>query len=305
MTHQNKPKILIVRSGKALLPETHAYEQYLSAKGFKVEVGSDQELDGSFDIMVRFMGLDPALVARKRSKSLKVVHEYVSLSSPPVARFKDFLKLHINSKPAGRIFLNVQVKQRMPFSDNIPSMFREMGVDRMFYQKPTANPDFDIVYAGADRIGLRQVINQLAGLGMKILLIGEFPAGFSEHAADKSLVHFAGKVPYLQVPSLYANCRLGLNFTPDIYPYRIQTSTKTLEYCAAGLGVISNRYLWVENFSNTRNGRFLWLENIESKNDIDQFGFIIPSVSDLEWNQLLDRAGLDSFLLSLLKQVNH
>lgn len=301
MTHQINPKILIVRSAKALLPETHAYEQYLSEKGLKVVVGSDQELDGSFDIMVRFMGLDTALVARKRSKNLIVVHEYVSLSSPPVARFKDFLKLHINSKPAGRIFLNEQVKQCMPFSDDVPCMFRDMGIDRMFYQKPSATPEFDIVYAGADRTGLRQVINQLAGLGMKILLIGEFPAGFSEQAIDKSLVHFAGKVPYRQVPSLYANCRLGLNFTPDIYPYRFQTSTKTLEYCAAGLGVISNRYPWVENFANTRNGRFLWLENIEFKNDIDQFGFIIPGVSDLEWNQLLDRAGLGSFLLSLLK----
>lgn len=301
MTQHNKPTIFIIRSGKALLPETFAYEQYLSAKGFTVKIGSENELDESYDILIRFMGFDSPFCARKRNKNHVVVHEYVSLSTPPLAKVKDFMKLHFNKKPAGRIFLNEQVKQRLPFTDEIPWIYREMGVDQMFYQKPSANPEFDLVYAGAERHGLMHEINRLTRLGIKILMIGEFTASFNQYISDKSLVHFAGKVPYRQVPSLYSNCRLGLNFTPDIYPYRIQTSTKTLEYCAAGLGVVSNRYNWVENFARLRNASFLWLEEIESKQIIDQYNYIIPDVSDLEWNQLLDRAGLDSFLISLLK----
>jgi hypothetical protein len=58
-----------------------------------------------------------------------------------------------------------------------------------------------------------------------------------------------GPVSRDQLPEIYKNARFGLNYTPDIYPYNVQTSTKTLEYLASGLGVISNKYKWSEFFS--------------------------------------------------------
>lgn len=39
-----------------------------------------------------------------------------------------------------------------------------------------------------------------------------------------------GPVNRDQLPEIYKNARFGLNYTPDIYPYNVQTSTKTLEY---------------------------------------------------------------------------
>lgn len=89
-----------------------------------------------------------------------------------------------------------------------------------------------------------------------------------------------------------------MNFIPDQYPFNIQTSTKTLEYCASGLGVISNRYYWIENFKFSRSANFFWLTNHFSKNDVEDFNFQIPSVIDLAWNNVLTNSDFISFLNS-------
>nr|MBJ6958412.1 hypothetical protein [Vibrio cholerae] len=103
------------------------------------------------------------------------IHEYQSLSTEPFPKIKDFLKVNINKKPKGRIFLNSTVKERLRFNDDIPYIYRDMGVDKAFYQSSKANKEFDIVYSGSirGRQGLIPQLYRLASLGFKILIIGD------------------------------------------------------------------------------------------------------------------------------------
>ena len=59
---------------------------------------------------------------------------------------------------------------------------------------------------------------------------------------------------------------IGFNFIPDIYPWNIQTSTKVIEYLSSNLTVVSNRYKWINNFSNS-----FEISEISFYEDIDNF----------------------------------
>ena len=60
------------------------------------------------------------------------------------------------------------------------------------------------------------------------------------------------KLDLNEIIKVFNITKCGLNFTPDIFPFNVQSSTKTIEYSAAGLGVISNRYIWAETFEKSR-----------------------------------------------------
>lgn len=256
----------------AYTPEAYAYEKYLSQHGWQVQL--DYTLDPNNDINIYFMGLRPFW--KKAQGRAVEIHEYQSLSTPPYAKIKDYVKKMVNQKPVGRIFLNHIVHDGLQFSDSVPYIYRDMGVDDMFFQKPNDNPDFDIIYCGsiAGRVGLIDVLLNLAK-EYKVLVVG--------HVADDMLpllskenITLAGRVDRKDLPELYRNARYGLNYTPDIYPFNVQTSTKTLEYLAAGLHVISNKYMWAENFFKEINYTPIWLNNID----------LFPIISEVDVNMV-------------------
>src|SRR5690606_2923229 len=112
-------------SHNAYTPEAYAYEQYLTSKGWQVQL--DYELDPNNDINIFFMGTRPFW--KEKKGRAKEIHEYQSLSTPPYAKIKNFSKKIINKKPDGRIFLNKIVAQHFNFNNNIPCIYRDMGVD--------------------------------------------------------------------------------------------------------------------------------------------------------------------------------
>lgn len=288
-------------SEKAYLPEAYAYASYLENRGLKIALLKGEERHEPIDLLLQFMGFEPSFFQKPAKNAPPVIHEYSSLSVPPFARVKDQVKSLFNRTPSARIFQNEQVKEILGFSDNRPFLLRDMGVDSSFFGKPLHGAEFDLVYAGSERPGLEKVVRQFETLGMKMLLIGDFSSEFRKTFRMAGHVTFSGRMSRQEIPLLLRKCRMGLNFTPDVYPYRFQTSTKTLEYCAAGLGVISNRYAWVEKFCADRQASFLWLEDATTGKAIERFEYVTPSVSDLEWNCLLDKAGFADFLISLLK----
>jgi hypothetical protein len=77
-----------------------------------------------------------------------------------------------------------------------------------------------------------------------------------------------------------------------------------LEYCAAGLGVVSNSYQWVREFATERDAVFLWLDRLNVREDFEQAAFRVPDVSDLEWDIVLDKAGLLPFVQTLYEVVS-
>lgn len=290
-------KIRIPLSKHAYAPEAHAYKEFLTNRGWEVQLDYECVPDEpAVDIRVCFMGLRPFWSASKLH--IPEVHEYHSLSTPPYATVKNLIKRCINRQPAGRIFLNETVRKDLLFEDETPAIYRDMGIDRRFFAAQQANPEFDLIYSGTvrGRLGLVDELLRLAKLGLKILIVGEVEESTRKLFSIFDHVIFTGRLQQHELPEIYGRAWAGLNYTPDVYPFNCQTSTKTLEYCAAGLGVVSNRYQWASKFMEQRGAAFLWLDNLKARTDLNNFSFQIPDVSDLEWSTLLDVAGLDNFL---------
>ncbi|SEO84347.1 glycosyltransferase [Acinetobacter sp. yr461] len=296
-------KIGISLKQNAYTPEAYAYQEYLIARGHSIQLDYEHLLDNNNDINIYFMGVRP-FWKKKRIKAIEV-HEYQSLSTPPYAILKDIVKKTINSKPSGRIFLNEEVENTLQFKDSIPSIRRDMGVDEALYQQKSDNPIYDIVYCGSilGRQGLVEAIIQLANLDLKILIIGTVTSEIEQiFKLSQKNITLLGRVERSELPKLYRECRFGLNFTPDIYPFNIQTSTKTLEYLASGLSVISNKYQWIEEFALNHDYQPIWLESISSKDDLisNINNDVQVDMHIYKWGNILENSGFENFLLKLV-----
>lgn len=281
---------LIEISDKAYTPEAYAYSKYLSNHGFNVNLTAEKVCRSEYDIGIRFLGFYPFWKSNKKNRCKFEIHEYHSLSTPPYQRFKDLVKSTLNSRPDARIFLNNNVKNALHFLPATPYIFRGMGVDSEFFTSSTESKEYHLVYSGSinGRPGLVEEIIKLSNLGFTILIIGSVSKEFVSLVSPHTNITLTGRVERDKLPKLYKKCIAGLNFTPDIYPFNIQDSTKTLEYCAAGIGVVSNRYKWINDFAASRKAKFLWLDQISNLTQLEEFEFFTPDISDLEWTHLLD-----------------
>lgn len=294
-------KVGITLSKFSYTPEAFAYEKYLISLGVNVQL--DYELDPYNDINIYFMGMRPRW--KKEKFQAKEIHEYQSLSTPPYAYLKNVTKKIINKKPHGRIFLNNFVHQDLHFKDNLPYLYRDMGVDESLFQLPNNNPEYDIIYCGS--IGGRKgLIDTLLNLAKKykVVVVGRVSDSEEKLLQSKNLT-LIGPVTREQLPEIYRNSRFGLNYTPDIYPYNIQTSTKTLEYLASGLGVISNKYKWSEDFFNDIGYQPIWLGEDHFLKDIDlnNINIINPSlINKYSWHNILSNSNLNMFLREILDE---
>lgn len=297
-------KIGISLSENAYTPESYAYEKYLKKLGHNVQLS--YKLDPFNDINIYFMGMRSFF--QKNEGIAKEVHEYQSLSTPPYAGIKNIAKRIVNKKPDGRIFLNNFVYKELGFKDHIPFIYRDMGVDEMFFQNPLVNPEFDIIYCGSvsTRIGLVQTLLNLAKKNYTILVIGNVTE-IERHALKSKNITLMGAVKRELLPEMYRNAKFGLNYTPDIYPYNVQTSTKTLEYLASGLEVISNRYKWSEVFFEKINYSPVWLEEdgtLSIKEECCSKTVNSSIIKSYSWENILSSSNLDGFLKEVLDEVN-
>lgn len=295
-------KVGITLKKSAYTPEAYAYEKYLKKNGHQVQL--DYELDPNNDVNIYFMGTRP-FWGKKEGRAIEI-HEYQSLSTPPYAQFKNFAKKIVNKQPSGRVFLNEFVHRDLSFSDNIPYIYRDMGVDETLFQSPSENPLYDIVYCGsiAGRNGLIEVLRRLAE-NYKVVVVGQV-SDLERSLLKHGNITIIGRVERKNLPEIYKNARFGLNFTPNFYPYNIQTSTKTLEYLASGLHVISNKYKWSEQFFNKINYQPIWIDdfNFISNNDmIDVSDFKSNLIQDYSWNKILEKSNLDGFLREALNEI--
>ena len=295
-------KIGIPLSSFAYTPEAYAYEKYLKKLGHQIQL--DYELDPDNDINIYFMGTRP-FWKKKEGRAIEI-HEYQSLSTPPHAHLKNFAKKIVNKKPSGRIFLNNFVHHDLNFTDDVPYIYRDMGVDEALFQRPNENPLYDIVYCGSitGRIGLVETLLKLAKY-YRIIVVGKITEE-EKKLLQVNNITLMGPVNRDQLPEIYKNARFGLNYTPDIYPYNVQTSTKTLEYLASGLGVISNKYKWSEFFFSQLNYQPIWLgDNIELnvKNFVCEEK-ILPEMNCFSWENILRNSNLNDFLKGVLNEFS-
>lgn len=285
---------------EAYTPEAFAYRDYLAIHGHVVRLCEGSAMSPEADVRIYFMGMRPIWNQGRRERG-RVVHEYQSLSVPPCARVKDVAKRLCNARPTGRIFLNPFIRSGLSFSDGVPYLYRDMGVSSNLFAATPAGPEYDILYCGSvdGRPGLLKELVRLARLGIRILVVGTVSDRVLAWLRGQRNITLAGRLARQDLPQAFSSARVGLNYTPDVHPFNIQTSTKTLEYCAAGLGVISNRYSWIGEFARNRGFEPLWLDQIGSKDDLLRRTFKPVDVSDLEWNHVLDTAGFLGFLAGL------
>lgn len=285
--------------GGAYVPEAYAYDRFLKRKGYDVQLECEASLDPNNDVNIYFMGLRPRWRAEK-NRAIEV-HEYQSLSVPPYSVVKDWAKVLINKKPSGRIFLNHEVSSRMHFFERVPYIYRDMGVDAEMFQSRDVCPEFDIVYCGSisGRKGLRDVLVQLANRGFKIIVVGDLSLEDAGILKASGNVTLTGRLARHEIPEIYRKCYAGLNFTPDIFPFNLQTSTKTLEYLASGLQVVSNDYFWIRKFAKERWLNVVWLNSCESP-DVVRESVSCVDVHDLSWDAILEQANLSNFLHNLV-----
>lgn len=291
----------ITLSDHAYTPEAFAYEKYLSKAGWEVTLAREEDIPRSVDIAILFMGMKPIW---KKKKFKKEIHEFHSLSVPPFARVKDFLKSYGSYVPDGRIFLNDDVRHRLFFRDSRPYLLRDMGIDEGLSRCVRTTFSYDIIYCGSieNRPGLVGHLLNLADMGFRLIVVG----GCSSNTQNQLIAHpnikYVGKVGRELLPELYANARFGLNFTPDMYPFNIQTSTKTLEYLAAGLGVISNRYEWIEKFAEQNKFTPVWLDDVSQLTNNSSYPVSLQQnvMEKYSWDSILTRANFENWLSDIV-----
>lgn len=300
-------KILCIHEGKSYLPEIDAYKKYFAAYGDFQFIDSIKDLNGiyevgDFDILWYIMGTDFKAV------NMPKVHDYASLSTGNMQTVKNLAKRVFNKTPNLRLFLNDHVKNTMNFTDSVPYLIRDMGVDKSFFIK-SVKKEYDFVYMGA--ITEERKIPQLlykfkSDLKSKsILVIGEVPLHIYKEFSSSSNIIFSGKLTYKDVPRLASKAIYGINMVPDQSPFNSQTSTKLLEYCALGLKVITTQYQWQKEFENRNSAHFFKIDEKLEKfdlNAIENFKFKTPGVEDLEWSNILDSLELNTKLLTVIEQ---
>ncbi len=253
-----------VHPGDAYLPELQAYEAFLRAAGHASRIHrSADAVPGDASIVWWMCGLVPHAAAQRLGNAFHV-HEYASASVPPWAWAKDRLKHWRQPRPHYRLFQNEWVRRRMGFRDGVPFEYRDMGIAASFLEASGAAPpppDHEFVYLGEMRRlqHFLPLFDALGRTGRRVLLIGELPAPMAASLQQRARVTLTGRVPHGQVPGLLRRARVGLNLVPHQAPFTWQTSTKLLEYCAAGLQVLSTDYHWVREFARCHRARFAYL----------------------------------------------
>lgn len=275
--------IAIQKTNKAFLPEAYAYRDYFQANGLVCEIVSSESNDIlQYDAVLLFHGFHPFW---KRYPDF-IISDYNSLSTGKFNRLKDVVKRVLNVRGDFHIFLNENVRKNMFFSSKINYTIRGMGYSANSIKLENVKKEFDIVYCGSYRPGIDFQIEKLAALGFKMAVVG------FEYKSDNTNIRSFGRVEPYEAMNIITQSKYGLNYTPDIFPLNIQDSTKVIEYCAAGLGVITNRYKWINDFEKDIGANFLSIDNIKTIKDVTDFNFQSGDIANLSWTSVLESSNI-------------
>jgi len=304
-------EILLIEQGKAHLPELIGYKEFLTNKGFSVVVVNKfdlMKLEKSFikdKVLWYFMGFYPFKVAAKL-----IIHDYRSLSTGFLPRFKDFLKKNFNHKPDIRVFLNQKVEEMLGFKDDVPKVYLDMGLPNYIKTYSAISFDkleYDFIYVGAVckermlHLALDSFVKKY-GKTKRFLLVGAYENDIREMFSSFENIIFAGKVPQEQVFKLVKLSKYAVCVLPDVYPYRFQTPTKLLEYMALGCRILSTRTESImEMLYKTGNlDKVCFFDPKQDFPSEEDLGCVRPAslvIDDYLWDKLLERSGIVDLIL--------
>ncbi|MFN7116616.1 MAG: glycosyltransferase [Saprospiraceae bacterium] len=294
-------KIAFLHPGNAHLPELEIYRDYFTQHGFEVNIYTKKDTVylAEYDIEWHLMGTDFTPKVPGRLK----IHEYISLSLPPLSKLKNYIKVSFNTTPDLRIFHNTAVKQQLNFEDKAPYLFRDAGIGAHFFNPTPTDKKYDFVYHGSMHRSrhLDQFLTIFAERFQHytLLVVGNPGKTLQSQFHFAKNIYFAGQVPYNMIPNVINQARYGLNYIPPIYPYYLQPSLKLLEYCALGLNIISTDYTWVNHFEQSRSGHFFKINKDWSNfypDAVLNFPYKTPEVTDLQWINILTSSNILNFI---------
>lgn len=303
-------KILLVRSNKAYLPQIDASIDYFNEKklGFQLyDSAKLSDIDWSdFDCLWKFTGFD---IYRKLN--VPIIHEYASLSTGLLPRLKNKGKKILNYKPDLRIYLNEFVSKGLGLNDEIDYVYRDMGVDDIFFQYKDSPKSYDCVYIGSitKERGIPYLLDYFKwnGKNRSLLLIGGVPDEIYKAYSSCDNITFTGNMLYKEVPKYASQAIYGINYMPNKYPYNLQTSTKLLEYLAMGLEVITTDYLWINQFIKENNVNLITidqtldgLENAIRNHERNSSGKTMNDWEKFKWKHVIEQSGLEEKLLNIV-----
>ncbi len=292
--------VCFARDGKAYRPEIDAYCAYLNEQsGYVAKAVTSDDPHNGCDLLWLFAGV------LQKSHRIPVVHEYASLSTGRAPHMKDRVKRLLNSTPTGRVFLSQYVVSEMGFPDEVPFILRDMGVPDSFFRLPPSQTSYDFVYSGtiASGRGSTTVLDWFSRSDMTLLMVGDDPEKLQRRYARCRNIAFAGSVPHNEVAELLSMARYGLAYTPPKRPWGHQTSTKLLEYLAAGLHVCTNSTPWVDRFAGESGAGMMFVRDDLAdltEERLKQTSFSRPDMDRFRWTNILDRAELTAFIDQLV-----
>ncbi|KKO46977.1 hypothetical protein WG68_03325 [Arsukibacterium ikkense] len=287
--------LCFVHQSKAQLPELQAYADYFRQRYQVVINTPDANLQG-YDIVWFFMGY----FRYQPQPHQFIVHEYASLSTPPLARLKDQLKQRLNSRPDLRVFQNPHQSELLSFTDDVPVRYRDMGLSSHFISQHNSEKKCDVIYAGA--MDKSRQLEKALDIVLKlrphasIWLVGQPSAYLQQRYQHYANIRFMGPVPNSQIPQLLNQARFGLNYVPDVYPYSFQTSTKLLEYAACGLPVIGNKNSWVTHFLSQHPMQYHDVHQLTAWPQPQAANISAQTLAAWSWQQRIADAGFETIL---------
>src|SRR5215204_2632482 len=296
--------IAFVHTGKAFLPGMAAYSDYFSGLGVNTRVVLKKNLKGlKPDVEWHFMGVH----SRKMCPGSVIIHEYASASIPPFANLKNAIKKRVNIKPDFRIFLNDYVREKLDFNDSVPHGYRNLGLHDEFLNAPIKFSDsekkYDFIYVGMTDydVHFRKMLDHFieAFRERSLLILSKNYDRLSKHYQMNKNIVFAGPVPQSEIPAYIRSSRFAINFRFNVEPYKWQTSTKLLEYAACKTPVITSDLPWVREFQQEYGGRYFYLKDDLTNftwDNINQFDYTFPDLSELTWEYQIKRSGVLDFL---------
>ena len=280
----------ILSNKKSYLPEIIAYRNYFIKNNIKVIISENELSLKNCDVIIMFCGF----FLKKKLKNKFYIHDYSSLSTPPLCEVKDFIKKYFNFKPDLRIFNSKLIKNHMNYNDKVPYIIRSQGVLKTFFQKRLKKFKYDFLYTGSieTRKGLDEIFFKYLKLGFSILVIGNVSNEYKMKFSNFSKIKFLGPKKYIHIHKYYKMCKYGLNYIPDEFPYNAQYSTKFLEYSASKLNIVSNKTVFMKEISKKYKIKNVYDEDINSANDLKDAKFQHLNLHNYEWDVVIKKSGI-------------
>ena len=280
----------ILSNKKSYLPEIFAYRNYFIKNKIKVIISNQELLLKNCDFIIIFCGF----FLKRKLKNKFYIHDYSSLSTPPLCKVKDLIKKYMNYKPNLRIFNSKLIKNQMNYNDNVPCIIRSQGVLKNFFQKRPQKFNYDFLYTGSieTRNGLDKIFFKYLKLGFSILVIGNVSNTYKIKFSNFTKIKFLGPKKYTNIHKYYKMCKYGLNYIPDEFPYNAQYSTKFLEYSASKLNIVSNKTVFMKNISKKYKIKNVYDEDIHTVQDLKNAQFHHINMTNYEWNVVLEKSGI-------------